>query len=134
MMLLVFSAAGLRWISGLVLLVLCVHAPAVLCQKLYCYYCPQTSFNRSCRHVLSECGPQQVCFTADGRFGRAPVLFSKGCMSPRDCVRSSSQMIRGNNISFTFSCCSRPYCNSGRRWALGPGLLAATAIAALFWG
>ncbi|XP_043089540.1 protein Bouncer-like [Puntigrus tetrazona] len=131
---LLFSGAVLRWFSGLVLLVLCVCASSVLTEKLFCYYCPQTSFNRSCRPVLSECGPQEVCFTADGRFGRSPVLFSKGCMSLTDCKRSSSQMIRGNNISFSFSCCDRPYCNSGRRWALGPGLLAATAIAVLcFW-
>ncbi len=121
----------LCWVSALVL---CLHAPAVLCEKLYCFYCPQTSFNRSCRHVLSECRPQEVCFTSKGSFGHAPVLFSKGCKSPKDCVRSSSQIIRGNNISFSFSCCDGPYCNSGQRWALGPGLLAATAIAVLCWG
>ncbi|XP_016371843.1 sperm acrosome membrane-associated protein 4-like [Sinocyclocheilus rhinocerous] len=126
----VLCKADLRWIPGLVLLVLCLRPPAVLCENLYCYYCPQTSFNRSCRHVLSECRPQELCFTARGRFGHAPVLFSKGCMSQRDCVRSSSQMIRGNNISFTYSCCGRPYCNSSRRFDHSLALLTVSAVAA----
>ncbi|KAK2894925.1 hypothetical protein Q8A67_012154 [Cirrhinus molitorella] len=91
-----------------------------------------TSFNRTCHHVLSECRPQELCFTADGRFGRASVLFSKGCMQRRDCVRSNSQMIRGNNISFTYACCDRPYCNSSRGCDHSLALLAVTAIAATF--
>ncbi|KAI2653790.1 Protein Bouncer [Labeo rohita] len=126
----IFSKAGLHWIPGLVFLVLCVHPSAVLCENLYCYYCPQTSFNRTCRHVLSECRPQELCFTADGRFGRASVLFSKGCMSQRDCARSNSQMIRGNNISFTYLCCDRHYCNSSRGCDHSLALLTVTAIAA----
>ncbi|XP_052386788.1 protein Bouncer [Carassius gibelio] len=124
----VLSKAGHCWIPVPVLLVLCLYPPAVLCENLYCYYCPQTSFNRSCRHILSECRPQELCFTAHGRFGHAPVLFSKGCMSQRDCVRSSSQMIRGNNISFTYSCCGRPYCNSSRRSDHSLVLLMVSAI------
>lgn len=122
------SKAVLQWISGLVFLVLCLQ-PGVLCENLMCYFCPLTSFNKTCKHTLSECPPQQLCFTADGRFGWASLLFSKGCMTRSDCARPKTSVVRGNNVTFTYSCCSRNYCNSSGRGAGDPALLTVTAIA-----
>ncbi|XP_051726744.1 protein Bouncer-like [Ctenopharyngodon idella] len=122
------SKAVFQWISGLVFLVLCLQ-PGVLCENLMCYFCPLTSFNKTCKHTLSECPPQQLCFTADGRFGWASLLFSKGCMTRSDCARSKTSVVRGNNVTFTYSCCSRNYCNSSGRGAGDPALLTVTAIA-----
>ncbi|XP_052008191.1 tetraspanin-33-like [Xyrauchen texanus] len=96
-----------------------------------CYYCPLTAFNKTCKHVLSECPAQELCFTADGRFGRASVLFTKGCMTKSNCIRSNSSVIRGNNITFTYSCCDQDYCNSNQRCAYNHILLTVTAITGL---
>ncbi|XDV29821.1 hypothetical protein PO909_032858 [Leuciscus waleckii] len=123
------SKAGLlQCISCLVFLVVCLQ-PGVFCETLVCYFCPLTSYNRTCKHVLSECAPRELCFTARGRYGQATLLFSKGCVSPSNCARPTTSVYRGNNVTFTYSCCGSRYCNSCPHIARDPALLAVTAIA-----
>ncbi|XP_056308478.1 protein Bouncer [Danio aesculapii] len=105
----------------LFLLLVCV--PVVFPQGLRCLFCPVTALNGSCVPVVTECPVQELCYTADGRFGRSSVLFRKGCMLRTDCSRSRHEIIRGNNISFSFSCCGGHYCNSQPRAEPGGRLL-----------
>lgn len=102
------AKSDLHWILGAVFLLL----PGMNCESLQCYFCSPTPFNKTCKHVLSECAPLELCYSADGRFGRTSVLFAKGCMARSDCVRPKSSIIRGNNVTFTYSCCDFHYCNS----------------------
>lgn len=105
------SMSALHKVFGGVFLLLCLLS-GLYCENLQCYFCSPTPFNKTCKHVISECAPQELCFSADGRFGRTSVLFTKGCIAKRDCVRPKSYNIRGNNVTFTYTCCDFHYCNS----------------------
>lgn len=105
------SKLVLLQLFGIAFLLLCL-LPGLQCENLQCYFCSPTPFNKTCMHVISECAPQELCYSADGRFGRTSVLFTKGCMTKSDCVRPKNYKIRGNNVTFTFSCCDFHYCNS----------------------
>ncbi|XP_055029355.2 protein Bouncer [Misgurnus anguillicaudatus] len=127
-----FSTSDPHQISGVIFLLVCFLLPGVQCQNLRCFYCPQTPFNKTCKTVLSECAPRELCFSANGRFGRTPVLFTKGCMAKSDCVRSNSFVVRGNNVTFTYSCCSSDYCNSSQCISYSHVLIVTAIIVSVF--
>ncbi|XP_067275641.1 protein Bouncer [Pseudorasbora parva] len=127
------AKAGLPWRSSLVLVVVLVSLqPGVLCGKLVCYFCAPTSVNKTCKHVLSECAARELCFTGDGRFGHAHLFLSKGCMGLSDCARPKTAVVRKNNVTFTYSCCGRNYCNASPRSAL-TGTAIAVSVFAVGW-
>ncbi len=120
----------LCWSSALVL---CLHAPAVLCEKLYCFYCPQTSFKTAAAGTFcpsvgrrrSASPPRAASDTLRCSSPKAASLEELCALQQSDNPWEQLQLLPAATVLTV---------TPASAGALGPGLLAATAIAVLCWG
>ncbi|KAJ8381747.1 hypothetical protein SKAU_G00025250 [Synaphobranchus kaupii] len=114
-----------------VVLCVCLFLPALHCENLLCYYCPLLPKSKACRLVLAECPPQELCFTASGRYGGRIALSARGCMSEQDCRLEHTILYKGSNFTMSYSCCDWHYCNSGSHSSVYSATIALAAAAAI---
>ncbi|XP_029008689.1 protein Bouncer [Betta splendens] len=86
--------------------------PSLLCGNLLCFYRPLTEKEKAFQPTLTECPPNELCFTADGRYGNHSALSAQGCVAAGDCSRVLSTRFKGTAYATRYACCDWSYCNS----------------------
>lgn len=83
--------------------------------NLRCYYLPYTTNETEdiFKVVVTECPPEEVCYSAKGRYGMIDGLIHKGCMRLEKCDSEKMITVKGVVYNTSYSCCDWSHCNTG---------------------